>query len=82
MYLAYFPAIVFWGLDGFYLRQEKLFRKLYDKVRVADEASIDFSMDTRSLKCEVPGLFGVIISRSLLPFYGITLLTILIVMVI
>ena len=46
IYLAYFPALAFWGLDGYYLRQEKLFRKLYDKVRVMPEADIDFSMDT------------------------------------
>ena len=27
--LAFFPALWFWGLDAYYLRQERLFRKLY-----------------------------------------------------
>ncbi len=30
--LAYFPVVVFWALDGFFLHQEKLFRKLYEEV--------------------------------------------------
>jgi len=30
VYLAYFSAIAFWGLDGYFLHQERLFRKLYD----------------------------------------------------
>ena len=33
IYLAYFPAISFWGLDGYFLHQERLFRALYDHVR-------------------------------------------------
>src|SRR5438552_18609082 len=31
--LALLPALCFWGLDAYYLRQERLFRKLYDAVR-------------------------------------------------
>jgi hypothetical protein len=31
--LALFPALSFWGLDAYYLRLERLFRKLYDEVR-------------------------------------------------
>ena len=27
------PLLVFWGLDAYYLYQERLFRRLYDKVR-------------------------------------------------
>ncbi len=33
VFLAYIPAFVFWGLDGYYLWEEKKFRKLYDHVR-------------------------------------------------
>ena len=43
--VAYVPIIIFWGLDAYYLRQERLFRKLYDKVRKQDEDDIDFSMN-------------------------------------
>ena len=46
IYLAYFPAISFWGLDGYFLHQERLFRALYDHVRSLDEKDVDFSMNT------------------------------------
>ena len=42
--VAYIPIIVFWGLDTYYLLQERLYRSLYDKVRTIDEDDIDFSM--------------------------------------
>ncbi len=52
--LAWVPALMFWGLDGYYLRQERLFRKIYDKVRkIKDDSGIDFSMDTRPHNAEV-----------------------------
>ncbi len=37
VYLAYFPSFMFWALDAYFLRQERLFRKLYDDVRASDE---------------------------------------------
>lgn len=42
--VAYIPIIIFWGLDSYYLLQERLYRSLYDKVRMTDESSIDFSL--------------------------------------
>lgn len=42
--VAYLPIIVFWGLDSYYLLQERLYRALYDKVRQLSEEKIDFSM--------------------------------------
>lgn len=44
--IAYIPIMVFWGLDAYYLLQERLFRALYDKIRALDEEEIDFNMDT------------------------------------
>lgn len=43
--IAYVPIITFWGLDAYYLRQERLYRKLYDDVRKKKEEDIDFSMN-------------------------------------
>lgn len=43
--VAYVPIVAFWGLDAYYLRQERLYRKLYDKVRMKEENEIDFSMN-------------------------------------
>ena len=42
--VAYLPILVFWGLDSYYLLQERLYRALYDKVRQLPEDEIDFSM--------------------------------------
>ena len=52
VYLAYFPAVAFWVLDGYFLHQERLFRKLYDHVRERDDEAIDFSMDTSDMKVD------------------------------
>ena len=30
--LAYFPALTLWALDGYFLRQERPYRALYDQV--------------------------------------------------
>ena len=38
------PVIVFWGLDAYYLLQERLYRSLYDKVRQTEKDNIDFSL--------------------------------------
>jgi len=50
IFIVYFPVIIFWILDGYFLLQERLFRDLYDDVRKLDEKDIDFSMDTRKYK--------------------------------
>ncbi len=42
--VAYVPIIIFWGLDAYYLLQERLYRSLYDKVRQMDKNKIDFSL--------------------------------------
>lgn len=46
--VAYIPVIVFWALDAYYLWQERLYRGLYEKVRLEDESTIDFSLKASS----------------------------------
>ena len=43
--VALIPVIAFWGLDGYFLWQERLYRALYDHVRTLEEGKIDFSMN-------------------------------------
>ena len=75
--LAFFPIFMFWALDAYFLRQEKLFRKLYDHVRLSDR--VDFSMDTRPFEEQVAGIFGVAWSVTLRLFHGtITIVVILV----
>lgn len=38
--IALLPSLVFWGLDAYYLRQERLYRALYDRVRKASDEKI------------------------------------------
>ena len=42
--VAYIPVLAFWGLDAYYLLQERLYRSLYEKVRETEEDHIDFSL--------------------------------------
>jgi hypothetical protein len=76
VFLAYLPAIMFWILDGYFLRQERLFRKLYDKVRSTSEEAIDFSMDTTPVASQVASWPSVMFSRTLFLFHGAIVLTI------
>ena len=77
VFLAYFPTMVFWGLDGFFLRQERLFRRLYDHVRILSEDNIDYSMNTNIVKSDVGGWLSVTLSKTLIPFYFVVATTIL-----
>lgn len=69
VWLAVIPKLSFWALDGYYLKQEKLFRKLYDKVRVLDDERVDFSMDTSQVKDDVKNWFFICFSRTIWPFF-------------
>lgn len=82
IYLAYFPAIAFWILDGYFLSQERLFRALYDHVRGMKAEEVDFSMDTSIVKNRVKPWPDVILSMTLVIFHGTVLGSIVIVMLI
>lgn len=68
--IAYFPLIIFWILDTYYLQQERKYRNLYDKVRYIKEENIDFSMEiTQDLIDEKTSYFNCFLSVSELIFY-------------
>ena len=73
-FVALVPVLVFWGLDGYFLSRERLYRDLYDTVRQRAEKDIDFSMDVEKLRDA--GRFwsgdwcSAVRSRTLWPFYG------------
>lgn len=73
------PAVAFWLLDAFFLRQERLFRALYNSV-VGGEPSIpEFSMDTSKVADKVASLESVAMSQTLLVFHGAVLIVIAVV---
>ena len=69
--VAYLPVIVFWGLDAYYLFQERLYRSLYDKVRQTDENTIDFSLKatTQEFNSDGNNYFNCLFSVTELWFY-------------
>ena len=79
--VAFLPALVFWGLDGYFLHQERLFRELYDKIRAKKEEEIDFDMSTHVVKDQVAPLHKVIISPTLAVFHGAVLAAVVVVLV-
>jgi hypothetical protein len=69
VFIALLPIVAFWILDAYYLRQEKLFRKLYEGVANNSIKSDLFTMKTTAVDGEVAPLLRVAVTRSVLPFY-------------
>ncbi len=78
VYLAYIPVVVFWGLDGYFLRQERLYRALYNQVRVKPDSDIDFSMDTTEFEgTRSVTWLSVVSSGTLVAFHGALIVAVL-----
>ena len=73
---------MFWALDAYFLRQERLFRKLYDEVRGTENERVDFSMNTQPFQESVDGTCRVAWSRTLFLFHGTITVTIVAVMLV
>ncbi len=80
VYLAYIPASVFWGLDGYFLSLERAYRTHYDRVRSKDPSTIDFSMNVGDLRGGITDWMAATLSRSLIPFHGALIAAIAVVM--
>ena len=82
VYFACIPVIILWGLDGFFLWQEQLFRKLYNLVRVLPEDKIDFSMDVDQITVDDrPKWLKATFSKTLIPFHLPLFLTVIGIMI-
>lgn len=76
--LGLLPPIFFAILDAFYLRQERLFRKLYDRIRKMPQAQWDtdpFTMDT-SVVTGVDNWFQTIFAKVVILPHGLVLLVV------
>jgi len=78
--LAYIPALIFWGLDGYFLAVERAYRDHYDDVRSLDNDKIDFSMKIPGHKLGLGKWAMAVLSKTLIPFHGALLIAIIIVM--
>lgn len=74
--VACIPTIIFWGLDGYYLSTERLFRKLFEIVRNKNKSEIDYSMSTSGLNEKSCPWLSATFSKTLVPFYGSILISI------
>jgi hypothetical protein len=64
-------VVVFWYLDAYFLRQERLFRCLYDAALTDGSLVTTFSMNTRPYAgAASASWWSVIRSKTLLPLYG------------
>lgn len=70
--VAFLPVVAFWFLDAYFLRQERLFRRLYDVIREQSPNDICFSMDTSDYEGEehVCSYGSVMFSITLRWFHG------------
>lgn len=76
VWIALGPTVAFWYLDSYYLRQERLFRRLYDAVRTEMPELPLFVMDVGPISKEISSQLSVAMSRTLLAFYGSLVLTV------
>ena len=67
---ALLPVLAFWGLDGYYLHQERLFRSLYNKVMELPEENVDLSMDTTKLHDRWNSWPSAAFSKTVVVFHG------------
>jgi hypothetical protein len=67
--VAVVPLSMFWVLDGYFLWQERLYRKLYDDVRRPTSTVEAMSMDASGYVGQT-GWFDAIRSNTLVLFYG------------
>ena len=83
LYVALLPVLAFWGLDGYFLWQERLFRALYDHVRAQSDSQLDYAMDTGLVPDRVDLEWGyAVLSRTLWLFHGALLVTVVVVLLV
>lgn len=83
MIAAFLPSLTFWGLDAYYLRKERLFRRLYDEVRLGktDENLNPFTLNTNPYRRRVSSWQRTVISPSVIYFHGIVIMTVILALV-
>src|SRR3972149_7952902 len=70
--ISFIPLIVFWFLNAYFLRQERMYRKLYDWV-ISNRLKTDeylFDMNAYRFKDTVQSRFRIMFSITLGWFYG------------
>lgn len=69
VFIAYVPILMFWALDGFFLSQEKQYRKLYEEVASKGEDEIDFNLNATKFREQAGGWLRNAFSKTRVPFH-------------
>jgi len=72
VFIAYIPIIIFWYLDAYFLRLERLYRRLYKWI-VNNRLKTDeylLEMNYQRFEDQEQSILGVMFSKTLLLFYG------------
>jgi hypothetical protein len=69
IYIAFFPIITFWLLDGYFLWQERLFREVYNEVAAKATDQIDFRMNVATY-LQKHTWFAATFSKTINIFFG------------
>lgn len=73
------PALTFWGLDAYYLRQERKFRKLYDNVRRDGVDGDDrFTLNAKPFAKHVDSWWKTLMAATVVCFHGVVIAVVLI----
>jgi hypothetical protein len=77
-FIPYIPVVTFWILDGYFLYQERIYRRLYVEAAAGNVPS--FGLDASEYEGNSRTWISAAFSRTLLLFHGVLLATVLIVM--
>lgn len=80
--IAIVTTVLFWGLDAYYLQQERKFRGIYNDVAnlsSKDERILvkEFEMPTQKYTGRKYSYFGALCSKTILPLYLVAILLLL-----
>lgn len=79
-WFVFIPIVLFWGLDTYFLRLERMYRKLYQWVignRPKGNVEYLYDLNAYRFKHDVENFLCVFFSKSLLMFYMGILLSVL-----
>lgn len=78
--VAFFPITLFWGLDAYYLSQERKYRDLFREVAGSDSLKASFDMDASRFDDGGHRWRACLVSVVVWPFYVFFVILIMLVM--
>jgi hypothetical protein len=77
--IALLPSVAFWGLDAYYLRQERMYRCLYNHVRKGERTLGDrFTLDAQPHAADVQSWTRTLFRPTIGWFHGLITLVVIV----